>query len=96
MAKIQKKLEKWLENTPTEVPVNEVEAVLTRFFPGQYERKAGSHIVVRDPRLKGLPDYGPSGDFTIPVKRGQKVKGYYLKDLVKTIKFLKELEESQP
>lgn len=88
MTKVGKRLSKWLESPPKEEPKDNVIAVLRRFFPGQYEEKRGSHIVVRDDALKGVPDYGPDGDFTIPVKGGQKVKGFYLKRLAQTIRLL--------
>jgi hypothetical protein len=90
MAKVEKRLKKWLENPPTETPVDQVKAVLERYFAGQYETKSGSHIVVRHDRLKGAPDFGPEGDFVIPVKRGQKVKGVYLKRLARAIQLAEE------
>jgi len=61
-------------------------------FPGQYELKSGSHIVIQDERLIGVHGYGPNGDFDILVKGGQRVKGYYLKKLAQTIKLLEEIE----
>jgi len=66
---------------------------ITRFFPGQYEQKSGAHIVIQDDRLKGIPGYGPEGDFDIPFKGGQRIKGFYLKRLARTIKLLEEMEE---
>lgn len=85
MAKVDKRLDKWLNNTPKDVPRHEVEAMLDRFFPNQWRMSSGSHIVVSDDNLKGLEDYGPKGDFDIPVHGGKRVKGYYLKKLVYTI-----------
>ncbi|MBW1896650.1 MAG: hypothetical protein JRI47_06295 [Deltaproteobacteria bacterium] len=93
MSKYDKKLKKWLENTPTDVPKQQVVAVLDRCFSGQWRFLRGSHIVVQDDRLIGYPGYGPEGDFDIPVKGGQKVKGVYLKRLAQTIKLLEEMEE---
>ena len=93
MTKVDKTLEKWLKNPPKEAPRGEVLAIIKRFFPGQYETKRGSHIVIRDERLVGLRDYGPDGSFDIPVKGGQKVKGFYLKRVARTIKLLEEMEE---
>ncbi len=66
-------------------------AVLDRYFPKQYTWRGGSHIVVQDDNLKGLKDYGPEGDFSIPVKGGKKVKRHYVRRLVKTIDLLEEM-----
>lgn len=93
MTKVDKTLERWLKNPPKEVPKERVLAIIERFFPGQHETKRGSHIVIRDKRLVGIGDYGPDGSFDIPVKGGQKVKGFYLKRLAGTIKLLEEMEE---
>ncbi|MFH1983939.1 MAG: hypothetical protein ABIL58_19030 [Pseudomonadota bacterium] len=93
MAKVDKTLEKWRQNTPTDVPVDKAIGIIERFFPGQFQQNRTSHIVVQDDRLKGIYGYGPDGDFTVPVSGGQKVKGKYLKRLAETIKYLSELEE---
>ncbi len=90
MSKAEKRLKKWKNNTPKQVPRHEVEAMLDRYFPGEWEFKSGSHIVVTNEDLKGVEDYGPDGDFDIPIKGGQQVKGVYLKKLVYTIDLLKE------
>ena len=93
MSKVDKILGKWLQNTPTDVPKNKVLAIIDRFFPGQWKQEKSSHIVIQDNRLIGIPGYGPEGDFDIPVKGGQRVKGYYLKNLVRTIKLLENMEK---
>ena len=93
MTRVEKKLDRWIDNTPKDAPKDEVLSMLDRFFPDRYEMKSGSHIVVRDSRLKGIPDYGPDGDFDIPVQGGQRVKGFYLKKLAQAIRFLQEIEE---
>jgi hypothetical protein len=93
MARIDKLLEKWLTNTPTDAPKKSVLSVIERFFPGQYEEKTGSHIIIKDDRLKGIQGYGPLGDFDVVVKGGQRVKNYYLKKLAQTIDLLEEREE---
>jgi len=94
MTTVEKKLEKWLNNTPKYEPKEKVLPVLKRFFAGQYEQKSSSHIVVQDDKLKLFPNkYGPNGEFDIVIKGGQKVKGFYLKRLAQTIKLLEELQE---
>ena len=93
MAKVTKILVRWLNNTPTDARIDKVISILDRYFPGKYEQNSTSHIVVTDERLKGVPNCGPDGDFSIPVKGGQKVKGFYLKRLAGMIEFLNSMEE---
>jgi hypothetical protein len=90
MSKIEKILEKWKQGKQP-VPKEKVIAVLEKYFRHNYEIKAGSHIVVRHPELKGLPGYGAKGEFSIAIKGGQKVKPIYLKDLVVAIEYLQEM-----
>ncbi len=91
----RKRIQSWLENTPRDAPFDEVEAILKRYFPGHCLKKSGSHIVVTDDRLIGFRGFGPVGDFTVPVKSGQRVKGYYLKRLAQAINMIKELEREE-
>lgn len=93
MSQVKKTLDKWLNNPPKEVPKEKVLAILDRFFHGQYEKKGGSHIPVQDHRLIGFPEYGPNGDFSIIIKGGQKVKGYYLQKLAETIMLLEAMKK---
>jgi len=90
MATVDKKLDKWLNNTPKDEPKERVLAMLKRFFPDNYEEKRGSHIVVKDERLIGVHGFGPEGDFDIPVSGGQRVKGWYLKQLAYAIEIIRE------
>lgn len=94
MGKAEKRMRAWSQNTPSDVPVSEVKAVLKRYFPGGYEEKGGSHIIVRDERLKGCEGFGIDGDFPIAVKGGQRVKGVYLKRLVKAIELMGQRGEA--
>lgn len=93
MSRVEKILEKWLNDPPVEVPKEGVLAMIKRFFPGQYEQGSGSHIVIRDDRLIDIPNYGPAGDFDVVIKGGQKVKGFYLRKLAQTIKLLEDIEK---
>jgi len=70
-----------------------VEAVLNRYFAGCYEKKSGSHIVVRDWRLGGFEGFGLRGEFTIPVKKGQRVRRLYLRLLAGAVDILQALED---
>jgi hypothetical protein len=74
MGKTEKRIHRWLEDPPPDAPINHVEAVLNRYFAGCYEKKSGSHIVVRDWRLGGFEGFGLRGEFTIAVKNGQRVR----------------------
>jgi hypothetical protein len=88
-------LKKWRDNTPTDAPVSEVKSVVEHFF-GDSQKKGtrGSHIVVKDKRLKDKGEFGPLGRFEIPIKGGQKVKGIYLRRLVSAIDIVMECEEA--
>ena len=95
MGKPQKILNKWRENRPKEVRIREVKTVLNAYFPGCWEQKSGSHIVVRHESLKNIPDFGPQGEFTVPVKGGQQVKGFYLKTISLAVDIIAEQEEKK-
>jgi hypothetical protein len=90
MSKIEKTLEKWKKGKQP-VPIEKVIAVLEKYFRHKYEIKGGSHIVVKHPELKGLPEYGAEGEFVIAIKGGQKVKPIYLKRLVAVIEYLEDI-----
>ncbi len=81
----------WIKNPPKEARVGDIKTLLNHFSPGMWEQKRSSHIVVRCEKLKSFPDYGRFGEISIPVKGGQKEKGFYIKALVSAIKLLKEL-----
>lgn len=95
MAKRDKLLEKWRNNTPKEAPVSEVEAVVNYYFrDSRVKGRRGSHnIVVKDERFKGIGEFGALGRLEIPVKSGQKIKGIYLQKIVRAIDILLETEE---
>lgn len=50
-------------------------------------------MVVRHEALKRLEAYKPNGEISIPVKSGQRVKGFYVKKLVRAIRALEEMGE---
>ncbi len=94
MSRIEKRISKWKNHQfKQDVPVDDLFSVLDYFFPGSYKygETRGSHIIkVWHECLKGVPGFGPDGDFTIPTKGGKKVKHFYLKDLVKAIDIVRE------
>ncbi len=51
--------------------------------------------VVEDENLKQLNDIAPLGVLTVPVKRGQQVKGFYLKRIAEAIKHIQGEAEKQ-
>ncbi|MDP3025570.1 MAG: hypothetical protein Q8O10_08555 [candidate division Zixibacteria bacterium] len=89
MSKILKIIEKWKQgNQPAQK--EEVFTILNKFFPGNWECKSGSHVVVRHPLLSGLPEYGVAGEFSIAITGGRKVKHIYLKEILKVVEYLGE------
>jgi hypothetical protein len=97
MARIDKLLTKWVQNTPSDENKDTVISVLDRYFSGLYEFKTGSHIMVRHPDLIGKEGFGPQGDFAVIIAGGQRVKGPYLKTLGEVILHLglREAEKAQ-
>lgn len=87
MARIQKRIESW-KSSKQPVPTEEVLSVANHFFDSVETGKTrGSHhIRITDDMLIGHPSCGPEGDFTIPVSGGQRVKHFYLKNLIELIK----------
>lgn len=94
MSKIEKTLQKW-KNAKQPARREEVIAVLERYFPGDFEHKKGSHIIVRHPLLKALPDHGPKGEFSISVRSGQKVIPHYLRMLARIIEYVEETKAGE-
>ena len=92
MGKASKLYRKWADNPPREVRFRDVKTVLDHYFPDTWEQGKSSHIVVRCEVLKTFQGFKPFGEFDIPVKGGQKIKGHYIKTLVKAIKIIEELE----
>ncbi len=88
MSKTEKILKKW-RNKPTIVRKEEVLNIL-RKYGFEIEHKKGSHIIVRHEKLIGKCGFGILGDFTVPVKNGRDVKGFYLKQILKAIEIIEE------
>ncbi len=93
MGKAEKLLDKWDGNIPKEARVRDVETFLNHFFNGMWDQEGSSHIVVRCGALMGFPDYQPYGEISVPVKGGKKVKGRYIKSLVRAVHLIQDLEE---
>ncbi|MFW6333450.1 MAG: hypothetical protein ACOC23_09155 [Thermodesulfobacteriota bacterium] len=93
MGKGQKLLDRWADNLPREARRQEVITFLDTYFPHMWTQNKSSHIVVRCDALKGFPGYQPYGEISVPIKGGQKVKGFYVKRLIKAVALLLELGE---
>ena len=93
MSKLNKILRKW-ENKPIFVEKEEVLSVLNR-FNFEINFKPGAHIVVRHPCLINKKDFGQNGKFTLPVKSGQKIRGIYLKPILRAISIIEESMENE-
>lgn len=91
MSKGNRILESWVERRPTEVRVRDVEVVLEEYFPGAWEWKKSSHIIVRCDILDINPKFR-LGLITIPTVSGRIVKGVYVAEIIKAIDFIKQYE----
>ncbi|MDZ7721629.1 MAG: type II toxin-antitoxin system HicA family toxin [candidate division KSB1 bacterium] len=67
----------------------EIFSVLKR-YNFEIDQKRGSHVVVRHRCLINQKNFGAEGEFTVPVKSGQVVKGRYLKQILKAISLIEE------
>lgn len=89
MSRLGKRIEKWRNPAfRQDVPKNEIESILDKYFPGEwtYGEAGGSHnYKITSAKFKGHPNFGPGGDFIIPVKGGQKIKPVYIKQLISII-----------
>ena len=95
IAQLQRKKERG-EKLP-ELRIDEVINIL-RYFEN-HEFKRGSHIKIQDSRLKRFKEMCPydnrfpiGGEFTIPVKGGQKVKRIYINRLLEAIEIIQFME----
>jgi len=91
MSQIKKKLQRWRENPPRDVPVDEFIAVVDHYFLGQYDKKSGSHRVVRHAALRNIAEFGAKGEFAFSVEGGQRVKRPYLKRLAEAVAIIEEI-----
>lgn len=92
MGQREKRVQTWLTNPPKDAPIDQVEAILKYYFRDKLRKKTGSHRVVRDERLANSAGFEPFGEFSIPIKGGQRVKGCYLQVLARAIQIIEELE----
>ncbi len=95
MGRIDKRLQSWLDGPPQDAPVNQVEALLDRYFHGRYEKKSGSHITVSHEKLLGHDGFGPLGDFVVPVKSGKRVKRRYLRIIAIAVAIIKKVDNDE-
>ena len=90
-------IQKWLSDTPAYESVRVVRGVLVRAFGEDAicKRSGDSHqFRVKHHVLAGLPGFGPFGYVSIPVANGQRVKGYYLRQIAIAIRHLEELSDA--
>jgi len=93
MSKLDKVLRKW-QNKPIIVEKEEVLSILKR-YDFEIDFKPGAHIIVRHPCLINRAGFGPNGEYTLPVKGGQKIRGVYLKAILKAISIIEESMENE-
>lgn len=87
-------IEKWLSRTPAHESIDVVRGLLIRAF-GEDSLCKGtgdSHqLRVKHPSLANLPGFGPFGHLSIPVEKGQRVKGYHLRRIAQAIRRLEDV-----
>ena len=82
-----------------ELSVSEVLNIIKSYFE-LFEFKKGSHIKVKDSRLKKFKEASPydiqfsiNGEFIIPTKGGKNVKQIYVKRLLDAIEIIRLMEQ---
>lgn len=86
MSRAEKLLKRWRDNPPREEIAETVFNVLKRYGFTERKGSGSSHRVYEHPALADFPElYGADPHLTVPVKGGQKVKGFYLKEIVAAI-----------
>ncbi|HPP75731.1 MAG TPA: hypothetical protein PLU88_11470 [Armatimonadota bacterium] len=91
-------IEKWLVNTPVDEPVNKVKTILRRVFGEDAicKKTGDSHqLRVKHPLLKDVPGFDPYGYLSIPVHKGQRVKGIYLKRIAHAAMIIYEANQEE-
>ncbi len=91
MTRREKILEKW--QRATDENIDTVEAVLGYYGFTCVSNKGGSHKTFYHPKLVeaytqdpiALEDFGPEGLLTIPISGGKRVKGIYLRNMLKAL-----------
>ncbi|MCF8113839.1 MAG: hypothetical protein K9K21_08330 [Desulfotignum sp.] len=88
MSRRDKRLKRWKLNTPKTVPKDEFESVVKYFFPNNWRMEGTSHLIIFHEDLKQFDKYRPYGEICLPCNKGQRYKGFYVKELVKAIELL--------
>lgn len=96
--KAEQRLSLW--KTKSEEDFRKVEQILLR--AGFLSRQRGSHCIFSHPSLKAaylqdpvaLEDFGPLGEITIPTVSGRRVKGFYLKVVLRALGVVEEGAEN--
>ena len=86
-------IEKWLTSTPGDEAVGVVRRVLVHKFgkDALCPNTGDSHqLRIKDPALADMPGFQPYGHLSIPVYRGQRVRGRYLRLIAQAIERLEE------
>lgn len=90
-------IDKWLNNTPSDESADTVERILVKYFGPDSVKKCGSshQYRVKHSALVDLSNFGIGGYLSVPVKNGQRVKGFYLKNIARTVKRLEEVAKGE-
>lgn len=88
MGKKEQLVKRWRENRPAEVPINDVKTVIEGYFKSDCIRQRSSHIIISHKKLANFPNFGLYGELSIPIYKGQKVKGIYIRRLLYAIELI--------
>lgn len=92
MSKAEDILKNWEKTRPVEVRIGDVVIVLEKYFPGEWEWKKGSHIVVSSKILAIHPQFR-LGIMTVPTVSGKTVKSFYINTIIKAVGMIKQYED---
>lgn len=92
MANAEELYERWKHNPPAEVSRQDFEKVLRRYLVDFLRGGSGSsHLyIVSHEALKQLSTTKQYGIWSVPLKSGRAVKGYYVRQLIEIVEHLRK------
>jgi hypothetical protein len=93
-------LASWRDYYPKEALLSDVLLVAESKFESVTHKRRGGYCKIFDSRLKRLgeiaPDFLPDcmcGNYSIPTRKGRKVKGHYVRRIVELIDLVDEMSQ---
>lgn len=92
MASAEELYNRWKQNPPAEVRREDFDKVLRRYLGDLLREGSGSshQYIVAHEALKELSATRQYGIWSVPVKSGRMVKGYYVKQLIEIVEHLRK------